>query len=241
MTKAALRSLAKILAGAMSRVFKELGVWLSCGLAAAVISIVFFAWLAEEVLEGDTRIFDDSVRAFVHSNASPALTSAMRFVTTLGSTLVLTAAGVCAAIIFLIAGWARSVALLAVTMVGAAALNITLKLSFGRTRPTAFFDIPLPASYSFPSGHALLSFCFYWVIAAIITAHLRSLALRVLIWAAAAILVALIGFSRIYLGVHYPSDVLAGYAAGLIWVVSMSFGDYMLRKRAGKRDSSPTR
>lgn len=241
MTEGEHGSLAKTLAGAMLRIFQELGVWLSCGLAAAISALTFFAWLAEEVLEGDTRIFDDYVRAFAHNLASPALTSVMRVVTMFGSTWVLVVAWVCAVIIFLSAGLRRNVALLTVTMAGAAALNLTLKLSFGRTRPTAFFDIPLPASYSFPSGHALLSFCFYAVLAAIITARLRHRAARILVWTVAALLVALIGFSRIYLGMHYPSDVLAGYAAGLIWLVAIGLGDYIIRQRAKKREAASSR
>lgn len=236
MTKAWLRSLAKALGRALARIFQELGVWLSCGLAAALASLLFFAWLGEEVLEGDTQSFDTFVRSLVYSHASPALTSFMRVATMLGSTLVLVAIGICVAISFLIAGWTRSVALLAVTMAGAWILNFTLKLSFGRARPESFFDTALPSSYSFPSGHALLAVCFYGAMAAIISSHLRSRTARIVVWATAALLVAIIGFSRIYLGVHYPSDVLAGYAAGLIWLVSIALGDYMLRRRTRKPD-----
>lgn len=108
---------------------------------------------------------------------------------------------------------------------------MAFKLSFQRPRPVPFFDTPLPSSYSFPSGHALFSFCFYGMLAAIITARLHSRSARTVIWLLAGVLVALIGLSRIYLGVHYPSDVLAGYAAALVWVVAVAFGDHMLSRR----------
>ncbi|HEV7843048.1 MAG TPA: phosphatase PAP2 family protein, partial [Pyrinomonadaceae bacterium] len=139
-------------------------------------------------------------------------------------------------ILFFILRWRRSIVVFVVTMAGAIALNVTLKLSFKRTRPTAFFDTPLPSSYSFPSGHALLSLCFYGALAAILVPHLSRAAPRVLVWTAAALLVALIGFSRIYLGVHYPSDVLAGYAAAIVWVALVGAGDQMLRRKSRARE-----
>lgn len=214
---------------ATANVFQYLGVWLSCGLAAAVSALVFFGWLADEVLEGSTQAFDESVRSFIHAHASPVLTFVMRLLTMLGSTTWLTAMGVCIAIGFLIVGWRRGVVLFALTMAGATVLNLTLKYSFGRARPSAFFETPLPSSYSFPSGHALFALCFYGALAAIVAPRLRHLAARIIVWTVVALLIVLIGLSRIYLGVHYPSDVLAGYAAALVWVVMVAFGDYMLR------------
>src|ERR1051325_9242719 len=102
-------------------------------------------------------------------------------------------------------------------MVGSLVLDLTLKYIYHRTRPTAYFGIA-PHSYSFPSGHALCSFCFYLVLAGLLSARIRSLALRIMIWTLAIVMVIIIGLSRIYLGVHYPSDVLAGYLAAAVWV-----------------------
>jgi len=77
----------------------------------------------------------------------------------------------------------------------------------------------------------LLSFCFYGVLAAIIMARIERRLFQVIIWLGAFILIALIGFSRIYLGVHYPSDVLAGYTAALVWVAAVATADWFLRYR----------
>jgi undecaprenyl-diphosphatase len=109
-----------------------------------------------------------------------------------------------------------------------------LKLIFRRARPEAFFGYAEPITYSFPSGHSIVSACFYGVLAAILTARMKSRARRIAIWMAAALLAFLIGLSRIYLGVHYPSDVLAGYAAAVIWVVAVRTGYERWRlKQAG--------
>ena len=177
------------LIGLLSRRF---GWALMLGLALAVAALLLFAGLADEVLEGDTRRFDEAVRLAVHQSASPPLTSLMWVATSLGSVAFLVLVGLCAVLGFLKAGWRRAALFFAVTMAGAALLNMVLKLSFQRTRPAPFFDTPLPSSYSFPSGHALMSFCFYGALAAIITIRTRSRTGRVAIWTLAALLVALI-------------------------------------------------
>ena len=88
--------------------------------------------------------------------------------------------------------------------------NIGLKDLIQHARPEPFFGKE-PSSYSFPSGHALYSLCFYGMIAGVLAAHALEPAARIGIWGAAALLIAGIGLSRVYLGVHYPSDVIAGY------------------------------
>jgi len=215
----------------LADVFPSLGLLLSLGLVAAACTLYLFAGLAEEVYEGDTRQFDESTLALVNGFASPSLTSFMRAVTYLGSVVFLTGAGACAVLVFVLARRRRAAVTLLVTMAGAALLNFTLKLVFGRERPEPFFNTPLPESYSFPSGHALLSFCFYGVIAAVIATRLKSVGSRVFVCVAAVLLVTLIGFSRIYLGVHFPSDVLAGYAAAFLWVVVVALADRVLQTR----------
>jgi undecaprenyl-diphosphatase len=217
---------------ALAGIFQYLGAWLSLGLAGAITALVFFSWLASEVLEGETRAFDEAIRTFAHNHASPTLTTIMQLVTRLGSVMWLIVLGICVAVALVLAKRLRDVALFSVTMAGGIALNITLKLSFGRARPDAFFETPLPSSYSFPSGHALLSLCFYGALAAIITPHLSSRIHRFLIWTAATLLIMLIGYSRVYLGVHHPTDVIASYAVALAWVATVFFADYLHRRRA---------
>lgn len=202
------------------------------GLASAAGALLLFAWLAEEVLEGDTQAFDETIRAFVHGFASVWMTAFMNFVTTLGSTLFLSVVFICIFIIFIRINWKRAAVLLTVTMVGAVILNFVLKVSFARARPIPFFDTPLPDSYSFPSGHALYAACFYGVLAWLVAARIRNRSLKILIWVLAVVIALLIGLSRIYLGVHYPSDVIAGYAAAIVWVLTVIWADLLLKKKS---------
>src|SRR5260370_36869525 len=102
-------------------------------------------------------------------------------------------------------------------MGGALVLDLALKYAFHRPRPVPFFGAA-PHSWSFPSGHSLFSFCIYGVLAGLFIARVKSWPLKIAIWCAAAALIGMIGLSRIYLGVHYPSDVLAGYLAWAGWV-----------------------
>jgi undecaprenyl-diphosphatase len=111
--------------------------------------------------------------------------------------------------------------LLVVAAAGAEILDQLLKLLFHRQRPEAFFGYSQPGSFSFPSGHAISACVFYGVAAALIAARIDSRLQKAVVWIVAALLAGLIGLSRIYLGVHYPSDVVAGYAAAVVWVAAL--------------------
>lgn len=192
------------------------------GLLLAAAALVFFAWLAEEVVRGRTQQFDDRIRMFVHAHADPALTTAMRGVSLIGEPWFLIVLGVPAVVWFVWKGWRRTVLLFAITLAGAEVLDQLLKLMFHRPRPATFFALTEPMGYSFPSGHALVSCAFFGGLAVFAAARTGSRARRCLYYTVAALLIAAIGFSRIYLGVHYPSDVLGGYAAAVVWLFSVA-------------------
>ena len=208
-----------------------LGSVLFVGMLLAVAALFFFGWLADEMLDGDTRRFDESVRSFVHEFASPALTIIMQTASFLGSTLFLVIFGVIIVIALYLRKHRRGAILFTITTIGASVLLMTLKLAFRRARPEPFFDTILPASYSFPSGHSLAAFCFYGALAEILSERTDKLWQQTLIWISAVTMILLIGISRIYLGVHYPSDVVAGYAVGLIWVMTIAIGDKLIHAR----------
>jgi membrane-associated phospholipid phosphatase len=199
-------------------------------LLVAVAALFVFGWLSEEMLEGDTQKLDMFVRTSVHQHATHGLTRLMQGFSFLGS--VGTVSSLCLVILaaLLYSRRMRMAALLGINMIGMAALDEALKLSFHRPRPVAFFG-PTPSSYSFPSGHAFGALCFYGVLAAILAPRVRGRIAKWAIWSAAVFLIAMIGFSRIYLGVHYPSDVIAGYAAGAVWVTAIGFLDSFLGNR----------
>ena len=174
------------------------------------IAVTLFGWLAIARRSGATLEFDLGVRARVHEWASPAMTTIARSVTVLGSPIVLSVLFAMAMLAFYRLEWKRPATTVAEVMAGAVVCNIGLKSLIQRARPEPFFGKE-PSSYSFPSGHALYSLCFYGVVASVLAAHAPDRAARIGIWGAAALLIVGIGLSRVYLGVHYPSDVIAGY------------------------------
>jgi undecaprenyl-diphosphatase len=145
----------------------------------------------------------------------------MRAVTRLGSDAFLIPGAAAVILLLLYYGRRRSAWIFLIVMLGAELLNQVLKLFFRRNRPEAFFNYPLPSSYSFPSGHSLMSACFFGALAAVLAPLLRSRVAQAALWASAVLLVAVIGLSRVYLGVHFPSDVIGGFAAGIAWTAGV--------------------
>lgn len=204
-------------------------------MAAAIGALVFFGWLADEALEGETRQFDEATRAAVHQLASPVLTTIMRGFSFVGSTIALTIASIVVVVRLVMRKLGLEARLFALTMVGGALLNMTLKLAFKRARPVPFFNLSTPETYSFPSGHSLMSACFFGALAAILTVRIKSRRVRVIVWIVASAMFLLIGFSRIYLGVHHTTDVIAGFTAALIWILIIRFVEIRVKRRQRDR------
>jgi undecaprenyl-diphosphatase len=221
------------LSGAESQ--RLLSAALVIGLMAAALALGLFAWLGREIIAGVTPAVDDRLRAALHGLASPRLTRVMIAASLYGGPAWLAPIGAVLALAFLVRGWHRGAVLVIVTMAGAGLLDTLLKLTFARDRPAAFFGYPLPVSHSFPSGHAFFAGSFFGGLAVLVSGRARSGALRAAIWVSAIALILLIGLSRVYLGVHYPSDVLAGYAAATVWVAAIALGDRLASRRRRSR------
>jgi membrane protein DedA with SNARE-associated domain/membrane-associated phospholipid phosphatase len=208
-----------------------LGLHLTVGLLAAAGGLWLFGGLAEDVLTGDPIVgFDRALDDYLHAHATPPLTTFFLIVTALGSIEAMVLLGV---IVAAILAWGRRWVFLGswlAAVAGSAVLNQLLKGLFERPRP--YFEHPLliETSYSFPSGHAMESFVVYGMLAYFAVLALRSWKARVAVVCGAALLVVLIGFSRMYLGVHYFSDVLAGYAAGGVWLSALITGVETIRR-----------
>lgn len=164
----------------------------------------------------------------------------MRLFSFLGSILFVSIATLCSTMMLWISGRRPRAWLIIITIAGGSLLTAVLKIGFHRQRPQPFFDTPLPDSYSFPSGHALVPFCFYGAAAALSMTKEKRRWVRTAIWTATVVLILAIGISRVYLGVHYPSDVLAGYLAALVWVlgVATSYRQISTRARSTNKQSS---
>ena len=207
-----------------SRVWLAFGLagWL--GVAAAVLACL--RWMAGEVFEGDTNAFDAAVRAAIHGIASEPLTKFLIAMSFIGSPLVVSIGTVVSLAVLVYFRLRRQAILLAVVMAGEVFLDVILKNAYERVRPEPYFDYTLPTSFSFPSGHALGSICFYGCLALLLSTLFAKTSYRVAIWLAAVAIILLVGLSRVYLGVHYPTDVIAGYIAGSVWIAAVwiSFG-----------------
>lgn len=186
-------------------------------LVLAGVAGTLFCGLAVGVETNRLAKFDEAIRMEVHSLASPLLTHLAEKVTWLGSLGVLMLLGAVAIAVLVNARRRAGAIFLTVTMVGALALENGLKFWFRRVRPPAFFGSE-PETYSFPSGHALFSLCLYGALAVAATRCIESSAMRTGVWIATILLVLAIGGTRIYLGVHYPSDVLGGYLVAITWI-----------------------
>ena len=217
------------------RWFEFISLSLLLGLAAAIGALVFFGWLTDEVLEGDSRHFDEVTRAAVHQLASPAMTVIMRFLSFVGSTIVLTIGTIIVVVWFAMRKWGREAKLFTATMIGGGLLNVTLKLTFKRARPEPFFDLTPPETYSFPSGHSLASACFFGALAALLTARIKNRRTQLIVWIVCAAMFLSIGFSRIYLGVHHTTDVIAGFVAAFIWILVVRFVEMELARRKRRK------
>ena len=201
------------------------------GLASAAAALALFTWLGREILEGEVIAFDLRIRDLVHGFASPRLTAFMRAASFVAGPGVLVPAGLLAAGAFLVRGWRRGALLALLLLAGSGLLNWLLKFSFARVRPPSYFDYPLPGSPSFPSGHALFAASIFGGLAVLLTDRMENRWLQLLVWLITVTLILLVGLSRVYLGVHYPSDVLAGYAVAVIWVTAIAVGDRLVRHR----------
>ena len=186
-------------------------------LVLAAIAAALFCGLAVAVETNGVAGFDETVRMGLHGLASPLLTLLAEKVTWLGTLGVLALFGVVAVAVLVHARRRDGAVLLAVIMAGAVVLENGLKFSFQRVRPPPFFGSE-PVTYSFPSGHALFSLCFYGGLAIAASRAMQSGAMKTGIWIATVLLVLAIGGTRIYLGVHYPSDVLGGYLVAIAWI-----------------------
>jgi undecaprenyl-diphosphatase len=192
--------------------------------------VIAFGLLADEMGEGDTARLDAFVRDGVNSFATPILTQLAIFLSFVGDWPFLTILGLAIFGFLLYIKWKREAVIFLLTNIGELILNVSLKLIYQRTRPEPLFEYAVPNSYSFPSGHALGSFCFFGILAA----NVKSTMGKIEVYVTAAFLILSIGLSRIYLGVHYPSDVLAGYLVASVWTLTVIFADSSLVKNRGK-------
>ncbi len=192
-------------------------------LAIGLLAIVFLK-IGNEISEGETDRIDRAILlAFRNTPSdpigSPDVEAAIMHISALGSGAVTTLIVVIATLFFVLAGRWRY----ALLMIGCAAGTLVwmslLKGLYERPRPTAVTQLDPPGGLSFPSGHSMISAALYLTLGVLVARALPTRRLRVFAVLTGAFLTMIIGLSRVYLGVHYPTDVLAGWTAGAAWAL----------------------
>ncbi len=196
-----------------------LGLHLTIGILLLVGASWLFGGIAEDVATGDPlTVIDRSVAAWFHQRRTPALTTTMQLVTGLASfNWVMAITLVAALMLWWKRCWYRLLALLLVVP-GGMGVAFLLKIAFHRQRPDFADSFLVFDGYSFPSGHTMAATLLYGLLATYAVILLKSWRWRVGAIIGASVMVLLVGFSRVYLGAHYPSDVLAAVAAGSAWL-----------------------
>ena len=191
-----------------------------------VVALWVFAEVAEEVLEGDPLPFDDALFQLLRQPGEPGrpigpawLVEVALEVTALGSTSVLLLMLVAVLGYLALERRWRELLLVVIAAAGGATISSALKVLIGRPRPAALLPFVHPDSPSFPSGHAMLAAVVYLTLGALLALFVPRRRVKAFFVTTAMILVFLVGITRVYLGVHYPSDVLGGWSAGLAWAL----------------------
>ena len=188
-------------------------------LAVVLAAVMILIGLAVAVGAGVTDPFDAAIIELVRSEALRGLLAPLRWVTELGSTVAVTVVAVLVLVVGVLLGKGRAGAIGALVIGGASIGNTLLKLTTARARPDLLDAIVQEHGFSFPSGHSMLGMVAYGILAVMVARSALPSAARRGIGVALGLLIALIGLSRIWLGVHYPTDVLAGWTAGGVLVV----------------------
>ncbi|MDR7071159.1 phosphatase PAP2 family protein [Fictibacillus barbaricus] len=193
-------------------------IYILSGLLLSFVSLKVFFELSEEVLEEERIKFDQVIIHYVTNLRTDTLTKVMKMITFLGSITFLTLLLITSLLWLFIKRkdhWGAFIYVIAVA--GGGLINNGLKHWFGRVRPED--GLIVEKSFSYPSGHSMGSLIYYGFLGYLVVRSQRGRGSKIFLSAAFILLILLIGFSRIYLGVHYPSDVLAGFSAGTVWLL----------------------
>ena len=218
---------------------EELGLHFTVGIALMLFAAWVFGGIAEEVVEAEEiTILDAWLAQWFNARATPAFTQAMMYLThahnTAGMLIMTTVVGM----YFYLRKAPYWLLALVVSVPGGMLLNVILKQIFQRARPSLENPLLTLTTYSFPSGHTVAATLFYGLVAAYLVCLANRWKARFLIVLGACVMVGLVGLSRMYLGVHYLSDVLAAVAEGCGWLAVCITGVSTLRRRRAARATS---
>ena len=210
------------------------------GALSLVLLLLGFAWVSDLVIAGETQDFDERVLRALRQTSDPALPigpawvrGAALDITALGSAAVLGLVVAAIAGFMLLQGLSRTALFVVVASAGGWLINSLLKEIFQRPRPDIVPHLRDVMTLSFPSGHAMTSAAVYLTLGALLMRVADRRATKIYCMAVAMLLAALVGASRVYLGVHYPTDVLAGWLVGLSWALLCWLLERAIERRTG--------
>ncbi len=206
----------------LERARSEIGALIA--FAVAAVGILAFAGIADETVEGESRAFDESILLALRTPGDandpigPAwFDLAMNDITSLGGVIILSLISLSVVVYLFMQGKWKNAVVVAGASASGVILSETLKVEFARPRPDLVPQLVEVHSLSFPSGHAMLSAVIYLTLGALLARFHKRKRERALIMLYAVLITMLVGASRVYLGVHWPTDVLAGWALGAAW------------------------
>jgi undecaprenyl-diphosphatase len=207
-----------------------------------------FAEVADEVMEGETRDFDESIMRALRHGDDPSqpigpvwLKSVARDFTALGGFAVITIACLGSAGFLALQRKWHALTLVIVSIGGGALVSTVLKEFFERPRPSYVPHLTEVNSLSFPSGHSMLAAVTYLTLGSLLARTTADRRIKIYILSFAVVLTGIIGVTRVFLGVHYPTDVLAGWCAGISWALLCSLVARSLQKRGAVEPESPAK
>jgi undecaprenyl-diphosphatase len=233
----------------IERLKEPIMILMLAGIAGGVWS---FIELAENISENHTKAFDRAILLAMRDpvNTSdplgpPWMEETVRDVTALGGVTILSMITFAVICYLCLQGKTRMAFVVFISIAGGMIFSIILKEMFGRARPDVITHLYYASNYSFPSGHSMMAASTYLTLGVLIARSQPNRLLKVYFISIAVILTVLIGISRVYIGVHWPSDVLGGWAAGAVWALLWWFIAFWLQllgkveKPTGKKGTQP--
>lgn len=197
----------------------------------SILCLVLFVLLANTYDSTFVKHFDIQIIKSIQGLEHPYITSVMNYFSFIGDTIQVIIISICILfILYKVFHQRVELILFTIVLIGSTALNVLLKDYFQRDRP-AFYQMVIVENFSFPSGHAMAALSLYGIIGFLLWRHIPKQSGRIALITLKAIFILIIGTSRIYLGVHYPSDIVGAYLISGFWLMLTIWGFINIRER----------
>ncbi|MGG1514545.1 phosphatase PAP2 family protein [Paenibacillus oryzisoli] len=211
---------------------------LAFALALSMVCAIGFGLIGVLISDKQLTDFDEAIIKSIQGYESPTITCIMKVFTFIGGGIPVGIITILAILfLFIVLHHRMELTLLIAVVIGSALINTVLKIAYHRSRPMIHRIIEANG-FSYPSGHSMTAFSLYGVLAFLLWRHIKTSSGRITLVVLSSLMVLLIGVSRVYLGVHYPTDVLGGFLASSCWLtVAIWFYQWLQEKRWERQNS----